>query len=406
MPELAQEQAIEGGSAGAEALQRDTEATQHTKTDEELVGLEPEPYRGEYRDARESNAEAADSEATHDVEDEALRADEEATTTQLMPESFKKAIAAAPEVKAELQRLWDEHQAFREVFPTAAEARAVKELFPEGAEQAKAALSKAIELEQSDALFASRDPRLQRELAANMLAFDPQAFGAMLQVGAELVRERSPELYRAFVASLTGPGDEANASRAAVPIKSTPSTANAREEYLERQLNSMTEQQGAAFSVSVNQSVMPQVDAEIRKLIEPVTRGLPAYAREGATQSLAGEIHGEVERRLRSDLHYHGQLASIQAGLQYGVKNHDAVTKVIVSRVLHHLKPVAKQVLQGWTPRHIEQGREIAKKAENAAHRTDLSGGGLTNGRRSAKLTRDEARELTDDQLMDWAFRR
>src|SRR5262249_1186357 len=61
MPELAQEQTIEGGGAGAEALRRDTEAAQGTKTDEELVGLEPEPYRAEYRDPTEANAEAADS---------------------------------------------------------------------------------------------------------------------------------------------------------------------------------------------------------------------------------------------------------------------------------------------------------------------------------------------------------
>ncbi|PYX94655.1 MAG: hypothetical protein DMG67_00965, partial [Acidobacteria bacterium] len=70
------------------------------------------------------------------------------------------------------------------------------------------------------------------------------------------------------------------------------------------------------------------------------------------------------------------------------------------------LKPVAKQVLQAWTPRQIEQGRQSAEKAESAARRADISGGGLTYGRPSAKLTRDEAHDMSDEQLIDWALRR
>src|SRR5262249_42439465 len=152
---------------------------------------------------------------------------------QPLPESFRKAIEAAPEIKAELQRLWNEHHAFCQVFPTVAEARAVKELFPEGAEQAKRTLSKAIELEQSDASFASRDPESQRQLAANMLEFDPQAFGAMLLVSAELVRERNPALYQAFVSNLTDQGKVAAESRPPATAKAGPTTASAREEHLE-----------------------------------------------------------------------------------------------------------------------------------------------------------------------------
>jgi hypothetical protein len=402
MPEVADEQGIESRSSTTEAVQ--TEAA-GTKSDEELVGLEPEPYRAEYGSVREEVHDEVESVAARDGEGETA-ADEAAPTRQLMPESFRKAIEAAPEIKADLQRLWDEHQAFRGVFSSVAEAKAVKELFPKGADQAKAALSKAMELEQSDALFVSRDPQSQRELAANMLAFDPQAFGAMLQVSAELVRERNPELYRAFVASLKGQGEATALSKSMEHAKATPAAINTREGDLERQLHSISEQQGAAFSVSVNQSVMPQIDAEIRKLIEPATKGLPAHAREAATQSLAGQIHGGIEQRLKSDLHYHGQIAAIQTGLSYGMKSHDAVTQTIVSRALHHLKPVAKQVLEAWGPRHIEQGRRTAEKAENAARRTDIGGGGLTHGRSSARLTRDEAREMTDSQLMDWAFQR
>jgi hypothetical protein len=398
MPELAIEQSVESGNTAAVAVERDTGAANRTQSDEELIGLEPEPYRAEYQAPVEQQEQEKASRAADSEENEA-RADEEAVIGQPMPESLKKAMEAAPEIKTELQRLWDEHQAFREVFPTVGEARAVKELFPEGAEQAKLALSKAMELEQSDALFASRDPQSQRELASKMLEFDPQAFGAMLLVSAELVRERNPELYRGIVGSLNGHGTTTTA-------KGRPTATNAREEQLENEFNSITEQQGAAFAVSVNQSAMPQIDAEIRKLIEPAAKGLNANAREGALESLARQIHDGIEQRLRSDLHYHGQLAAIQAGLRFGVKNHNAVSKAIVSRALYHLKPVAKQVLQSWAPRHIEQGKQTAEKAEKAARRTDIGGGGLTHGRPSARLTRDEAREMTDSQLMDWAFRR
>lgn len=439
MPEITAQPASESGSMTPELIETDATATEATKSDEELVGLEPEAYRAEYKGPNDRAAETKEDSQAAQEQSAASTEPDEITPGQLLPESLKNAIAANPEIKAELLRLWEQHQAFREVFPTVAEARAVKELFPGGAEQAKTVLSKATEMERSDAMFLSQDARAQRELAASMLELDPQAFGAMLQASAELVRERNPQLYQAFVSGLPSQAPpETNFSEQLAKIaralknndthslrqlaselvqgaresgtmggSRTPTVSGARtphEELLERELNSINQQQAISFVNSINQSALPQIDAEIRKLIEPAAKGLPAYAREGATQSLAQQIHAGIIQRLKSDHHYHNQLASINQN--YGAQNYDAATKAMVSRALLHLKPVAKQVLQAWTPRQIEQGRQTAEKAESAARRTDISGGGLTYGKPHAKLTKDEARDMTDDQLIDWALRR
>ncbi len=321
-----------------------------------------------------------------------------------------------------------------------AEARAVRELFPGGAVDAKTVLSKAREMEQSDQLFFSRDPYAQRELATNMLAMDPQAFGAMLKVSADLVRERQPELFQAFSSglatqALAGEGFHEHLGMIAQALENNdlhslqqlasqlvqwasgsggftgqrPPLAEAktqREQMLERELNSLTLQQSATFSDSINRTVIPQIDAQIHKLIEPVAKGLPVYAREGAIQSLADQIHAGIQQRLKSDNYYHNQVIPLHTSMNYGAQNREVASKIIASRALLHLKPVAKQVLQTWTPRQIDQAKYAAEKAESAARRTDISGGGLTHGRPHAKITKDEARDMSDEQLIDWALKR
>src|SRR5215510_11216557 len=102
MPELATEQAIENESTTAQAIQTETAASDWAKSDEELVGLEPEPYRAEYKSRREQVTKETDSKTASSDESEVPRADEESATVKPLPESLTKAMAAAPEVKAEL----------------------------------------------------------------------------------------------------------------------------------------------------------------------------------------------------------------------------------------------------------------------------------------------------------------
>ncbi len=446
MPEMTATPTVEAGTPASDTTATETDAVDSgtTLTDEELVGLEPDAYRAEYKEAADQKTEEAEPIATTEGSKPSTE-EEGIATSQPLPDSFKKAIAANPEIKAELQRLWDQHQAFREVFPTVAEARAVKELFPGGSEDAKTALVKAREMEESDQLFLSRDPQAHRDLAANMLQMDPHAFSAMLQVSADLVRERQPELYHAFASGmahqvLTGEGfpqhvrgliqaienGDLNSAhqlasqlsvwaqdngllggqRAAAGAAPRAAASSPREEKLQHELNSLTWQQGSTFTESVNRTVVPQIGAEIRKLIEPVAKGLPGYAREGAMQSLAQQIHAGIAQRLNSDHYYISQIVPIQMSMNYGPQNREAAVKIVVSRALLHLKPVAKQVLQAWTPRQIEHGRQSAEKADSAARRTDINGGGLTHGRPRTKLTQDEARDMSDDQLIDWALKR
>src|SRR5258708_14698321 len=92
-----------------------------------------------------------------------------------MPE-WMAAAAGDPRHGAEAQRLWQEHQAFRAAFSSPAEARAIKELFPGGAQEAQTLRQAAQAVDQLDAAIYSADARAQSELLAELPPPNPPPF--------------------------------------------------------------------------------------------------------------------------------------------------------------------------------------------------------------------------------------
>lgn len=434
MPEVTATQGADLGTATSGAIAE--VSTGAALSDEQrLASVQPEDegYRAE------AEVQTGDEQQQITVQQAQQTTDQQATEEiqagTPMPETFRKAIAGSqdPAFKSELQRLWDQHQAFRELYPTIAEARAVREIFPGGAADAKIAHQRAIEFEQSDQKFLSGNPESQKELASSMLDMGPQQFGSMLQVGAQLLMEKHPELYVKFADDMTvrvlaennfptflnqlnqalqgkdADQGKALAARAQELLQWAVNSGFAggkrqeatqgpspREKQLEARAQAAERRVAESFRDSVKAEVQPKIDPEINKLVDAVVKNLPPYARPAAKESLVSQIQQGILKRLTEDQYYQGQIKT--------AKDKASAVQMIVSRSLLHLKPVAKQVLQAWTPRQIENGNAATAQAAAAATRTDISGGGLTTGRPRAKLTQAEANNMSDEQLIDHAL--
>ena len=141
-------------------------------TDEEILGIDPPSpkggYGGQARGTPEMNTpRPADLGNTNP--------NAVAGAGLAMPE-WMVAAAGDPKHGAEAQRLWQEHQAFRASFSSPDEARAMKELFPGGAQEAQTLRQASQAVDQLDAAIYSGDARAQSEVVAELARANPAAF--------------------------------------------------------------------------------------------------------------------------------------------------------------------------------------------------------------------------------------
>src|SRR5258706_14684117 len=108
-----------------------------------------------------------------------------------MPE-WMTAAAGDPLQVAEAQRIWQEHQAFRASFSSPEEARAIKELFPGGAQEAQTLRQAAQAVDQLDAAIYSGDTRAQSEVVAELARANPAAFRQLFSDAAQVLAGVGP----------------------------------------------------------------------------------------------------------------------------------------------------------------------------------------------------------------------
>src|SRR5258708_7956681 len=144
-------------------------------TDEEILGIDPPSPKGGYGGQAPGGGggERAKTHPTPEV-NTSRPADRGNTNPNAvagaglaMPE-WMVAAAGDPKHGAEAQRLWQEHQAFRASFASPDEARAMKELFPGGAQEAQTLRQAAKAVDQLDAALYSRDARARSEGGAGL----------------------------------------------------------------------------------------------------------------------------------------------------------------------------------------------------------------------------------------------
>jgi len=247
------------------------------------------------------------------------------------------------------------------VFATAEDARALKEIYPGGASEAKAAAERARTLDEIDAAFYRGDGAARAALAQRMMEQDPAAFREMVEAGVRLLGAaggRKEEGARQDLVNLprslhsapqeTRPSGRDDKSLVGVAVETlTPEGVSYRDGVGNRNNTGSGEQTGSrndaggrdrngaesvapevvsgygAFEKAANLELEKSVGGAIARMMEqalPNLRRMGANERDAAQgavplqERLAGAVREEVEAALKSDGQLGEQVAKILGG--------------------------------------------------------------------------------------------
>ncbi len=214
-------------------------------TDEEILGIDPPSPKGGYGGQASDLAGNTSTEsagitapsvgARHAVPlQPAAQGNAMGPTVNAMPE-WMLAAAGDPKHGAEAQQLWQEHQAFRAAFSSPEEARAIKELFPGGAQEAQTLRQAAQAVDQLDAAIYSGDARAQSEVVSELARANPAAFRQLFSEAAKVL------------AGMGGTSSQVSQAaqplnRATQPVNQTPTLSAAADEGWGTQQTAITSQ--------------------------------------------------------------------------------------------------------------------------------------------------------------------
>lgn len=417
----------------AEATQASAAAERAYPSDEEILGID----RGDSQAAGEAGQGASgedggveipradgvstrdDSQTAQAHSSEAVRSTSDAVrdpSTSLRasaPPEWLRPLIGDAKVGKEAKALWEQHQAYREIFPTVAEARAVKEFFPGGLEEARQALARVEEFDRIDDAYFGADPRGQAQLVEYLLANNPQAFQRMLGEAARVLAERDPVAYRAFARQFAdGTQGDGEISRSA-PFADTQGRQDDKQNALRdpsaelalarEQLNRERQEFRAAQYSSFQQSANDAVVGQVRQAIEQTVAGvLPATVADGARKRIAEVIFSEVNATLQNDRALTRQVATLLRSWQFTDEVKQQVANLIFGRARTLLPAVAKRVVSDWTSSVLSANRAKLEKQETAARRVDITGGGAqgTVGKRPLTPKDIDYHQTTDEQIL------
>jgi hypothetical protein len=353
-----------------------------------------------------------------------------------MPEWM--AVAAGdPRHGAEAQRLWQEHQAFRASFSSPAEARAIKELFPGGAQEAQTLRQAAQAVDQLDAAIYSGDARAQSEVVAELARANPAAFRQLFSEAAKVLAGLGQALPANQTSGVTGTVDERWGTRAgtgqALPGNNqTPTLSATADEGWGTQRNTTQQNPVAAQSPATNhesrvtnhafdpaayaafeRSTNDTVARDVRVAVgDTLTRVLPEGIADGAARRIGDDIFNEIHRTLASDRTLSEQIGEILRGSsrestangwRFGMAEQQRVASLLASRAKQLVPGVARRVIGEWTSSVLGASRSKSARQASAAARVDIAapGGSLDSTPLRPMSNREiDYASMSDDQIL------
>ncbi len=338
----------------------------------------------------------------------------------------------------EAKELWDgavlarqEAAAYREALGTPEEARALKEIYPGGVNEAKTAAERARQLEEFDAAYFGATGRLAEELSAarvqlaqRLMEQDPGAFREMVAAGVRLLEGRSGKEVASGPPPLTlrrasewrvarkesgdlrpETGDQETAREVGnLPrsLRSEPQTArlsgrddNRSEdigrdsgvtdglpEGIPRAQSRVTvppevADRYVAFEKTANAELEKSVGGAIARAMEsalPNLKSLDRAGRDAAGQGtplperLGAAVREEVEAALKSDAQLGEQVARILGARRFDDAVRAQVVRVIDARAQQLVPGAVKRVVGSWTTATLgARGKSRAAEAETGS---------------------------------------
>jgi hypothetical protein len=361
-----------------------------------------------------------------------------------------RAAAGDPKHGAEAQQLWQEHQAFRAAFSSADEARAIKELFPGGAQEARAlrqgteSLREAAQsVDRIDAAIFSGDARAQSEVVAELARANPAAFRSLFAEAAKVlagpgqsgsnVHTTGPTLREnregwgtpnhvgaqnqvggqhngvipnevrnpSSIHDAGSAGEQRDSSAAPTASQQSPVTGHRSPNFDPAAY--------AEFERSTNDVVARDVRAAVS---DTLARVLPDGIADGAARRIGDDIFNEIHRTLAADRSLSEQVGEVLRGSQrevsasgwrFGMAEQQRVASLLAGRAKQLVPGVARRVIGEWTSSVLGASRSKAARQAAAASRVDIAAPG--GSRDSMPLRPMSPREvnyasMSDDEIL------
>src|SRR6266850_3737320 len=424
-------------------------------TDEEILGLEPVGVASKEHNRvapQDDKVESVGARHAVPLQTEAqgarpVSSGMEVQDALAMPE-WMVAAAGDPKHGAEAQRLWQEHQSFRSSFSSPDEARAMKELFPGGAQEAQTLRQASQAVDQLDAAIYSGDARAQSEVVAELARANPAAFRQLFAEAekvlagmgqAQPVSEQTPTLRetREGWGTQTNPSASQHSTTAGHPspvadhesrvtnhespvtshLSARPAGLRASESPVTDHQSPVTGHQSpqfdptayAAFEHSTNDTVARDVRVAVG---DKLARVLPEGIAEGAARRIGEDIFNEIHRTLAADRTLSEQVGEIlrgssreftASGWRFGTAEQQRVAALLAGRAKQLVPGVSRRVIGEWTSSVLGASRSKAARQASAASRVDIAapGGSLDSMPLRAMSSREiNYASMSDDEIL------
>jgi len=329
----------------------------------------------------------------------------------------------------EARELWDgvqqarqEAAAYRAAFATPEDARALKELYPGGVNEARAAAERARVLDDFDrAYFGAAGKSAQEvsasraQLAQTMLREDPAAFREMVFAGLRALEDLGKGTGENTVAQALRPESvSSSVSTASTDRKSlTPEGVS----YSDQHATGLTAY--ASFEKAANEDLERSVGATIERTLQ---QALPNASRVSSASGvgahaaplqarLSAAIRQDVEAALKGDRQLSEQVAQILSGRRLDNETRVQVVRLIGERAQQLVPVAAKSVLNDWTQTTLTAHRNQTARVGAASTRREVAPASLPAGpsrppqqnshlESGAHRQRVDYRKLSDEQIL------
>src|SRR5712692_1178322 len=324
----------------------------------------------------------------------------------------------------EAKELWNgvqhakqEAAAYRAAFATPEDARALKELYPGGVSEARAAAERARVLDDIDRAYFGASGKSAQEVSASraqlaqaMLREDPAAFREMVFAGLRALEEAGAQTGSNAGArfSETSASAESGAVQTQGGLKSAPTDAPAQAHADTRAADHDARLAAyASFEKAANDDLERSVGAAIERTL---TQALPNAARMteasvvGAQHAaplqarLSQAIRQDVEAVLKGDRQLSEQVAQILSGRRLNEEARGQVVRVIGERAQQLVPVAAKRVLNDWTQATLEIERARGEQSDYASARREVAPASTDSRRASLPAGSSASSRRNDSQ--------
>jgi hypothetical protein len=370
-----------------------------------------------------------ETEQTDTTQDTTAQPVPETVTSGALPNEFRSLFKhqdpAIAQLAPKIQGLWDKVQAYSS-YGSVADMKQFREAFPGGLQDAINASQRAMELDEVDNAYFSRDPEQHNQLARDWATNDPEAFAMLAETSLNTLAAMNPQAYQPIgLKVLEGTlqnlyrqanqmGNQQAAQRLDELMKDVfgrgineqprvdPREAQykAREEAINQREMQAINRATSQFTNDTNIHVAQAVQSIIQTNLQTA---LAKYrVSDGARQRITQEIYDDINQKLIADKGLQTRLQSIaQAGRKTGFtdQHRQQWSEAIYNRARNLLTGSSTPIVNRWTQDILSASKAKIDKITSAASRKDIGSGGAPNYGMNP-LTAEQIDKMSNAELL------